>query len=118
MLLAFVGLNDIVPERLAGAPLDDCDWSMIPLAGAVKFTFTCLSFSVIRLHMNVTFVPSVSTFTLPPVMKAFVFVVAPLESNVERIKKALLEKEIITQTKEGVFLADRVFETWFKRELL
>ena len=40
------------------------------------------------------------------------------KSNVERIKKALLEKEIITQTKEGVFLADRVFETWFKREFM
>ena len=40
------------------------------------------------------------------------------KSNVERIKKALLEKEIITQTKEGVFLADRVFETWFKKEFM
>ena len=40
------------------------------------------------------------------------------KSNVERIKKALLEKEIITLTKEGVFLADRVFEVWFKREFM
>ncbi len=40
------------------------------------------------------------------------------KSNVERIKKALFEKEIITQTKEGVFLADHVFEVWFKRELM
>ena len=40
------------------------------------------------------------------------------KSNVERIKKALLEKEIITLTKEGVFLADQVFETWFKREFM
>ena len=40
------------------------------------------------------------------------------KSNVERIKKALLEKEIITLTKEGVFLADHVFETWFKREFM
>lgn len=40
------------------------------------------------------------------------------KSNVERIKKALLEKEIITLTKEGVFLADHVFETLFKREFM
>ena len=40
------------------------------------------------------------------------------KSNVERIKKALLEKEIITLTKEGVFLADHVFETWCKREFM
>lgn len=40
------------------------------------------------------------------------------KSNVERIKKALLEKEIITLTKEGVFLLNHVFETWFKREFM
>ena len=40
------------------------------------------------------------------------------KSDVERIKNALLEKEIITLNKDGVFLADSVFEVWFKRELM
>lgn len=40
------------------------------------------------------------------------------KSNVERIKKALLEKELITQTKDGVFFADSVFERWFKHNMI
>lgn len=40
------------------------------------------------------------------------------KSNVDRIKKMLLEHEIITQTKDGVFLSDCVFEKWFKREFM
>lgn len=40
------------------------------------------------------------------------------KSNVDRIKKMLMERELITLTKGGVFLSDRVFEMWFKRELM
>lgn len=40
------------------------------------------------------------------------------KSNVDRIKKCLIEKEIITIEKDGVFLADSVFELWFKREMM
>lgn len=40
------------------------------------------------------------------------------KSNIDRIKKSLIDKEIITLEKEGVFLADCVFELWFKREML
>lgn len=40
------------------------------------------------------------------------------KSNVERIKKTLLEKEIITIKKDGVYIADCVFEMWFKRECM
>lgn len=40
------------------------------------------------------------------------------KSNVDRIKKMLMERELITLTKDGVFLSDRVFEMWFKRELM
>ena len=40
------------------------------------------------------------------------------KSNIDRIKKCLIEKEIITIEKDGVFLADSVFELWFKREMM
>ena len=40
------------------------------------------------------------------------------KSNVDRIKKCLIEKEIITIEKDGVSLADSVFELWFKREMM
>lgn len=40
------------------------------------------------------------------------------KSNIDRIKKVLQEKEIITITKEGVFLADSIFERWFKDAMM
>lgn len=40
------------------------------------------------------------------------------KSNVDRIKKALEDREIITIKKDGVFLSDYVFELWFKREMM
>lgn len=40
------------------------------------------------------------------------------KSNVDRIKKCLIDRELITIEKEGVFLADCVFELWFKREMM
>ena len=40
------------------------------------------------------------------------------KSNVDRIKKSLIDKEIITIEKDGVYLADCVFELWFKREMM
>lgn len=40
------------------------------------------------------------------------------KSNVDRIKKCLIDRELITIEKEGVFLADCVFELWFKREMV
>lgn len=40
------------------------------------------------------------------------------KSNIDRIKKALEDKEIITIKKDGVFLSDCVFELWFKREMM
>lgn len=40
------------------------------------------------------------------------------KSNVDRIKRALLEKEIISIQKDGIYLADCVFELWFKREMM
>ena len=40
------------------------------------------------------------------------------KSNIDRIKKSLVDKEIITIEKEGIFLADSVFELWFKREIM
>ena len=35
------------------------------------------------------------------------------KSNIDRIKKSLVDKEIITIEKEGIFLADSVFELWY-----
>lgn len=40
------------------------------------------------------------------------------KSNVDRIKKCLIDRELITIEKEGVFLADCVFELWFKRKMM
>lgn len=40
------------------------------------------------------------------------------KSNTDRIKKSLVDKEIITIEKDGIFLADSVFELWFKREMM
>lgn len=40
------------------------------------------------------------------------------KSNIDRIKKALLEREIITNQKEGVFFADCIFERWFKSNFI
>ena len=40
------------------------------------------------------------------------------KSNIDRIKKSLVAKEIITIEKDGIFLADSVFELWFKREMM
>ena len=40
------------------------------------------------------------------------------KSNIDRIKKSLVDKEIITIEKDGIFLADSVFELWFKREMM
>ena len=40
------------------------------------------------------------------------------KSNVDRIKKCLIDRELITIEKEGLFLADCVFELWFKREMM
>lgn len=40
------------------------------------------------------------------------------KSNIDRIKKSFVDKEIITIEKDGIFLADSVFELWFKREMM
>lgn len=40
------------------------------------------------------------------------------KSNIDRIKKSLIEKELITKDKDGIRLADAVFELWFKREMM
>lgn len=40
------------------------------------------------------------------------------KSNIDRIKKSLIDREIITIEKEKVCLADCVFELWFKREMM
>ena len=39
------------------------------------------------------------------------------KSNVARIKKALVERELIEECPEGTFLTDPVFERWFNREI-
>lgn len=40
------------------------------------------------------------------------------KSNIDRIKHALQDREIITIGKKGVYLSDSVFELWFKREMM
>ena len=40
------------------------------------------------------------------------------KSNIERIKKALVDKELITIEKDGIYLSDSVFDLWFKREMM
>ena len=38
-------------------------------------------------------------------------------SNLVKLKKALIEREIIEQTEDGLFISDPLFERWFKREM-
>lgn len=40
------------------------------------------------------------------------------KSNVDRIKRALQEREIITVQKNGVYISDCVFQLWFSREMM
>ena len=40
------------------------------------------------------------------------------KSNIDRIKKALVDKEMISIEKDGIFIADCIFELWFKREMM
>lgn len=39
-------------------------------------------------------------------------------SNLVKLKKALIEREIIEQTEDGLFISDPLFEHWFKREMV
>jgi hypothetical protein len=39
-------------------------------------------------------------------------------SNLVKLKKALIEREIIEQTEDGLFISDPLFEHWFKREMI
>lgn len=39
------------------------------------------------------------------------------KSNIARIKKSLMERELIEERLDGTFLSDAVFELWFKREI-
>ena len=39
------------------------------------------------------------------------------KSNISRIRKALIERELIEERVDGVFLSDAVFEKWFNREI-
>ena len=38
-------------------------------------------------------------------------------SNLVKLKAALTEREIIEQTEKGLYIADPLFELWFKREM-
>ena len=38
-------------------------------------------------------------------------------SNLVKLKKALIEREIIEQTEEGLYISDPLFELWFKQEM-
>ena len=38
-------------------------------------------------------------------------------SNLAKLKKALIEREIIEQTEKGLYITDPLFELWFKREM-
>lgn len=40
------------------------------------------------------------------------------KSNISRIQKALIEREIVEQRSDGYFLSDVVFEMWFRDEWL
>lgn len=40
------------------------------------------------------------------------------KSNIDRIKRALQDREIISIRKDGVYLSDCVFELWFRREMM
>lgn len=51
--------------------------------------------------------------------KAFVYGMSVAGNNfIDRIKKALIDKELITLEKDRVFIADCVFELWFKKEMM
>lgn len=51
--------------------------------------------------------------------KAFVYGMSVAGNNfINRIKKALIDKELITLEKDGIFIADCVFELWFKKEMM
>lgn len=51
--------------------------------------------------------------------KAFVYGMSVAGNNfIDRIKKALIDKELITLEKDGIFIADCVFELWFKKEMM
>lgn len=51
--------------------------------------------------------------------KAFVYGMSVAGNNfTDRIKKALIDKELITLEKNGIFIADCVFELWFKKEMM
>lgn len=39
-------------------------------------------------------------------------------SNLVKLKKALIEREIVEQTEDGLFISDPLFERWFKREMV
>ena len=39
-------------------------------------------------------------------------------SNLVKLKKALVEREIIEITQEGCFIADPLFKLWFGREMM
>lgn len=39
-------------------------------------------------------------------------------SNLVKLKKALIEREIIEQTEDELFISDPLFERWFKREMV
>ena len=40
------------------------------------------------------------------------------KSNVARVRKALLDKELISITKDGISISDTVFLHWFRREMM
>ncbi len=40
------------------------------------------------------------------------------KSNIPRLKTALLERELIDLRKDGIHIADAVFEIWFKQEMM
>ena len=69
-----------------------------------------LSFFCLSLH------PQSSKKTME---KAFVYGMSVAGNNfIDRIKKALIDKELITLEKDGIFIADCVFELWFKKEMM
>ena len=39
-------------------------------------------------------------------------------SNLPKLQKALVEREIIEVTESGIYLADPLFAYWFKREMM
>jgi len=39
-------------------------------------------------------------------------------SNLTKLKSALIEREIIEQTETGFYLADPLFQYWFRQEMM